>query len=463
MTLPFLQADYGAFDTKFLGVCLRFHVDAPDAFEKLMAIVKHEPSARANLDLHSLHELAFASVLDHEFRHLHDFVLSTHGNKIFRLRLAAIFHGMQSIGADLRLLPVPTPLLRWSRLTENERRSQEELWGRQVLSVDCLDPATLAVAAINYEQIRKCMVAETEIQPIDLYEASAVLAQVFAIDRIAGEASALLFFNEILGGGVPSRYVRVLTLLCKLWRGLGRDVDLQEFGAVVSWSLLGTFGKRPTDDHPTRRFLRLLNHLKLKKVCNFDRRLNDLYAEWDAALGYVSIETAIRENSAANAQLASVFNSVPPNHGDALFRVIAESCREGMRVLIEANEAMASLYLACPESYVYPDAYIDNDRKIRAPVRFDFLGMGYRSDALRRYGFEVDVEIAEPNSSEKVALTASLHPDGPNALDGHVASSVAINIMMCDYLLSDLSRYDLDFRLARQKLREIGVATLELL
>ncbi|MGF6792804.1 hypothetical protein [Paraburkholderia sp. 35.1] len=463
MTLPFLQADYGAFDTKFLGVCLRFHSDAPDSFEKLLALVTGEPSAHANFDHESLHDLAVASVLDHEFRHLHDFVLSTHGNKIFRLRLAAFFNGMQSIGAGFSVLPVPTPLLRWSRLTEEERRSQEQLWAQQVLPLDRLDAAALAQAAKNYAQIRRCMVAESEIQPVDLYEASAVLAQVFAIDRIAGKKSALMFLKEIVNGSVPSRYVRVLRSLFTLWRKLGRDADAHEFAAVVSWSLLGTFGKQPDDDPPTQRFFRLLEHLTREQACDFGCGLKDLYAGWDAALGYVSIEEAIRENGAANEEFARWFDSVPPDSGDTLFRAITETCREGIQTLIAANNAVASVYLANPDSYVYPDAYIDSGRNLLAPVRVDFLDMGYRSDALRGCGFEVDVEILDSQSREQVALTATLHPNGPNAIDGRVASRVAIQLMVSDYLFSDLSRDDWDFRLARQKLREIGVATLELL
>ncbi len=463
MALPFLQADYGVFDTKFLGVCLRYHASAPDAFERFLALVKGEPLALAGLDHASLHDLAVASVLDHEFRHLHDFVLSPHGNKIFRLRLAAIFHGMQSIETDLRLAPVPTPLIRWSRMTAHERRASEHMWRRPVLSLDSLDPDTLGAAEKNYAQILACLVSESEIQSVDLYEASAMLVQVYAIYRIAGQKAADLFYAGLLGGAVPTRYVRVLHLLSKVWRKLGRDIDLREFGAIVSWSLLGTFGKRPTDDLPTRRFLRLLIHFTQEPACDFNRSVKEIYADWDTALGYVSIEQAIHENAVANDALALLFNNVPPDQGDTLFRVVAGVCREGIQALIAANKAMAALYRASPESYVYPDAYIDNTEKIGASIRFDFLDMAYRSDALRRRGFDVDVEIAEPHSGVDFAVTAYLHPGGNNAIDGRVASRVALNLTACDFLFSDMSRDDMDFRLARQQLRTMGIETRELL
>jgi hypothetical protein len=307
------------------------------------------------------------------------------------------------------------------------------------------------------------MVGQSEIQPVDLYEASALLVQAFAIERIAGDASALRFLNEILRGAAPARYVRVLALLCAFWRKLGRDIDLQEFGTVISWSLFGTFGKRPGDDHPTRRFLRLLDLFRRAGAPDFDGKLRDLYSEWDAALGYLSIEDAIRENAAANGELAAMFDRVPAECGDKLFRVIAQSCRLGIHALVTANKAMADRYLESPESYVFPDRYVDDGNKIQASIRFDFLQMGYRSDHLRSLGFEINVETRDPQSGEEVALSASLHPTGPNAIDGEVASRVALHIMICDYLLSDLSRHDMDFRLARQKLREIGVTTLELL
>jgi hypothetical protein len=50
--------------------------------------------------------------------------------------------------------------------------------------------------------------------------------------------------------------------------------------------------------------------------------------------------------------------------------------------------------------------------------RFDFLGMGYRSDALRDRGFEIDGEVPDTQSGENVAVSASLRLSGPNAIDG---------------------------------------------
>jgi hypothetical protein len=460
---PFLQTEYGGFDTRFLGVTLRFHSSAPGELARFLALA-FEPASRVRhrFDAESLQDLAMVSVLEHETRHLHDYVLSPHGNAIFRRRVAAMLYGMRAFGV-LRNCSVAVPLVQWRRMSGEQRRTQQEIWDEPVVGMDGMDEDELRRAAQCYETIRNDLVAPGEFQPVDLYEASAVLAQTVAIESMLGQAGAARFLGAVLRGELPVRYVRVIRTIVSLWeRKGGRPPDLRELSAVTSWALLGASHLKDEDDPPTRRLLRLLEHFIRNGLPDLDRELRDAFAAWDTALGYRSVRDVLADNALANRNLAAQLASAETNGSDGLATTVVETCRRGIDCLIGANETMARLYTDDPDEYVDPDRYFTSRRKLDGPVRLDFVGGVVRQETLPT-GFEIYSALGDPATGRSGVRTALLCLRTPGAIDGQVAITVASHLMLFDYILSDLNRQDPDFDLARQQLQAAGIRTLELL
>src|SRR5262249_2557601 len=80
--------------------------------------------------------MAEMTVLEHELRHFHDFLLSPYGQMLFRWKLQAWFNGFQALVLLLRAADqsgancLPIPVARWCRMTEEKRRAQIMQWDR---------------------------------------------------------------------------------------------------------------------------------------------------------------------------------------------------------------------------------------------------------------------------------------------------------------------------------------------
>src|SRR5687768_6984442 len=118
MSTPEIQADYGGFDPKFLGVTVRFEGSRPWNWHTFMMVHSSEPDkvlAEANAALakgtaEAFDHVSVGTVLNHELRHFHDFLLSPIGNRIFRLRLMALINGVFALAISTdqeAYLPVP--------------------------------------------------------------------------------------------------------------------------------------------------------------------------------------------------------------------------------------------------------------------------------------------------------------------------------------------------------------------
>src|SRR5260221_3708 len=97
MALPGIQQDFGGFDPKFLGVTIK--IASGENWQSVKSqmegrdpetefILAHPPRKAFEL-------LSLATVLSHEFRHFHDFLVSPFGAEIFRSRIMALVNAQQ--------------------------------------------------------------------------------------------------------------------------------------------------------------------------------------------------------------------------------------------------------------------------------------------------------------------------------------------------------------------------------
>ena len=127
--MPTVQRDFGGFDSKFLGVSVRieserfFHI-----LDELATTGAIDPSLVSRSEPQQGFEaVSAASVITHEARHFHDFLIAPAGAAILALRLLAYLNAIQFLSAmrdgeiwkTANCLPIPLP--RWCMKAPEER------------------------------------------------------------------------------------------------------------------------------------------------------------------------------------------------------------------------------------------------------------------------------------------------------------------------------------------------------
>lgn len=483
-----IQQDFGGFDPKFLGVTLRFSAQSPESWElyRQLSVAADDPAqlvAMGNEALKLPEAKAFevfslGTVLFHETRHFHDFLLSPYGNRLFRLRLMAAANGTQVMGdlkkAGTKFLPVPLP--RWRRKSPAERARIAARW-RKIYGVEqrfeefdlaAGDTTTLAeqtesAYARIADQLKNPRTerAGVSLQPSDLFEASAILAQFQHIYSVFGEPHARLFLQVILNEPSALAYAKVVRLLDDLWKNAGLPLDPAAMSAVVSWTMFGDYEQDRWEACPSERFVKLYGYLVDAGPPAPGTNAGVLFEEWTEALGVRPIARALEGNAASNEKLVVKF--------DQLFRGnwadVFPDLMEGARCLAKAHKHMAVRLLHNPDGYVRPYEYGEKAHEwVAAPVAVQFTGgaMLVRNDALRG----ATIHKARVRDAEHLmVMRMNLDEQTPRVrlIDGAIAQGLSDVITMTDFLFAEFNRDDPDFELVRQTLEKAGIFPLELL
>jgi hypothetical protein len=309
MSAEIIQADFGGFNPRFVGISLK--LNSYEAFQILYDFLTSEapPSGEPS----SLQEIATKSVLDHEIRHYHDFLISPYSSQLFRMRLQALVNGVQALNRmpQLEANCLPAPLSRWLVMGEAERAAQLEDWRVFTQSSGCpewrpvvvpfrsgealltdLPPMIadirrlpvqqqfdlyLEVAVRGYLRIEQITqgfgdtARHPELRPCNVYEATALTAQIVSIYQSQGLLPAVQFIKYLLESNLGyallwQRFLQMALLLEKQ-RHPGIDEGMLVFNALPSimvmgvWCLLGNYQLESTKACPTVRFENLLLHL----------------------------------------------------------------------------------------------------------------------------------------------------------------------------------------------------------
>ena len=483
-----IQPDYGGFDPKYFGVTLRFSAEDSsswDLFNELRSasdqpakILEMGNAALKGSTARAFEVFSVASVLLHEVRHFHDFLLSPYGNRIFRLRLMAAINGYQAAGyAKTTHSFVPCPIPAWTRKDQVERGAQASIWRTMLRSKQRFeDYEHVPEAAPLFEQTELAynrikdqlhnpdsVGNSVSFQPSHVFEGSAVLAQWQHIYSVFGLEHSELFINVLLNEPSAQPYSAALSLLKTVWDGTAVPLDSALMSAAIQWSLMGDFSSDGWSACPTLRFSRLLDHLRRRGPPAGNVPFNKLFAEWDSTLDVTPVADGFRNNAEANRKLVQkiigIFHQLPVLH-TAIPEVLA-----GAQLLEATHAHMVSKFLADHAGYVRPLAYQNNlDKWIAAPIAIQFVGGGMNMPKHSLGGLKIHKAI-EADGGELMILRYHLDAPTPGVLfvNNETAQKLADLMTLIDFLFAEFKRDDPDFDVTRQVFREEGLLTLEVL
>jgi hypothetical protein len=500
-----LQDDYGGFNPRFLGVSVYY--DSPESYNSVYRFMVGEGDGDEET---GLHDIVLRSVMDHEARHYHDFLLSPYSIAIFRIRLMALANAVQALSTakeiDGDVLPVP--ITRWALMSETARDDAEAGWRQDLgrparavgipawtredlgdagapgasVPVDALSDVEkfeayvemAARAYVRIDQLTQGFAATDDrpyLRPVYVHEASALTVQLAAVHAAQGEWEAVQFVDFLLNAELPQARMWVLVYqlasqLERMWsRESGPFAGIRRILSITTWAMLGDYDEERQNACPVGRLMALLERV----VADPDDRgmsgdvddpddLGRMWDRWDKELGTVSwrdslsrLVASTQRGIEAYRELASKWkgeSGVPEHMIRALERVLHDQ-----RVIAAAVEADPRV-MAVAESYVGHDGRLPNP-----DVRIEYRGFALESPqdlpgrAVTRAG--PDGRVYATGS----VIPSDLHdPERLAALDDKLRAENVIE--WCDFAFSSLSVPDHVVASSRRGIQEVSAKTV---
>lgn len=348
----FYQDDFGGFSPLFPGVTIRIASQA--AYDEFVSFLTSDVLPRDRKE--PPEPIFMRSVVEHEIRHYHDFLLGSYNGMLFRSRLEAVLNATEALHriADLPGEVLPLPLGRWMTLSVDERTAQLEEWaqfsadgrrpvpvGVPFMTADALleqqEPGLYAMedmgdrgdrededaektfsvpavlAARGYARLQELMHGDASryrhlINPAHIQEVLALTVQLGAVLQAQGEQQARTFVDFALNDpGLPAgRLWHLLLGMSAKWIP-GVPVREDEFGVVLAasfqvmaigtWTLLGAYTREGGAASPAERLKMLMVHLGADKGAkNVALDVAATWDYWDGALGVYPWRTSLRES-----------------------------------------------------------------------------------------------------------------------------------------------------------------------
>ncbi|MBA2660534.1 MAG: hypothetical protein H0U72_13645 [Nitrosospira sp.] len=349
----FYQDDFGGFNPRFGGVTIRIASQA--AYDEFVSFLTSE-TLPGNKE-EPLGPILMRSVMEHELRHYHDFLLGSYNAMLFRSRLQAVLNGIKALRA-VKELPgdvFPLPLSRWMTLTAEERDALLEEWA--AFSIGGKAPVVVPVPIVPEEELLRprdpeshaiedddpaaafSLAAEYAVRgyagipvaaegtkgsnvpaylhlltPANIQEVLALNVQLRAIFRAQGEKQARAFARFFLNGSTlpPARLWRLLLDASLRWQSgeaEGEDDDELErllaasfqVMTIGTWTLLGSHITEDGSASPAARLTNLLKHLLMDRAevntaQDSAPGVSATWDYWDTALGLNSWRTSLNES-----------------------------------------------------------------------------------------------------------------------------------------------------------------------
>ena len=199
----FYQDDFGGFNPRFGGVTIRIASQA--AYDEFVSFLTSETLPGDKEE--PLGPILMRSVMEHELRHYHDFLLGSYNGMLFRGRLEAVLNGIKALRA-VKELPgdvFPLPLSGWMTLTTQEREARLEEWA--AFSVDGKAPVVIPVPIVSREELLRPRDTVIHVIEDDNPAAAFSLAAEYAVRGYTGIHEAA---EEMKGSNAPA-YLHLLT------------------------------------------------------------------------------------------------------------------------------------------------------------------------------------------------------------------------------------------------------------
>jgi hypothetical protein len=388
-----IQLDYGGFDPTFLGITIRFGtLSAWEAFDTFANTA--EPVSFSDLPENMRFEaLATVSVVSHEARHFHDFMLSPYSARIFRLRIQSLINLLgllpHLLNKDSNCLFVP--LSKWSVLSPEARaryvgglppKSDGQQW--KAVPIPVLKPADdqevpsgsrlvswqespeklLQAAILLQNRIAdltynpKTVVHGKSLQPWQLFELSGLVVQLEDLYHTYGPAETEFFLRR-LAGAEKNPYGGMLALAFVLADKFRRPFDARLTSAMAFWSFMGSYEKDGWNACPTERFVRLWDLISRDGFPAYTSDLMLLLNNWSSRLQLSTVEEGLVETetliSAFAGKVAEVFSNYKSTFTSKEFGKLIVQIVQGVQ---KSNQHMVKIFRDDPWGYVAADQYL---------------------------------------------------------------------------------------------------------
>lgn len=505
-----VQLDYGGFDPSFIGVTLRF--------SSSKAWTTFEASRRTDspLDLanrqgeDAFEALAVTSVVSHEVRHFHDFLLTPYSSRVFKLRVKALIYVVQAlpflVEGEGNCFPVPIP--RWCCLTEAERLREisflpprpDGLPWRPIdlplmQGIDLAGPRQGRLDSQSRDDVvrqilQRVMEIEEQIgqltfnpetvgqrssfQPWQILELSGILVQIQDLWQTYGLDHTQLFVDH-LSSAKGNPYSTLLSLVAEMWSRGGSPLDWIGASAVATWSLLGSYEKDGWRACPTVRFIRLWRYLSENGLPRTSFDVVSLLELWSARLGLSSVADGLNETRKTFSQLVTLLERFerqsPP--GSLLSTGYIPLLLRVAGGVAKASGHMIDRFLANPADYVNPRKYLESaDQFVNPALRVMFEGGGITipgcstlKDAVRDLELRQHLVQWAADSPAGYVIASMIAPyalsDYAFVERGDVAELGTL-IGLADFLFADSARARFDVQQAgRAFFGEAGIVPVE--
>jgi hypothetical protein len=503
MTLPAgIQRDFGGFDPKFLGITLR--VGSERATRLILTDPEARDSVRADQLLAEPEDQAFETLslltaFAHEHRHFHDFLLAPFGLLVFRRRVSALVNAMQvlaelhsaEVRRDYDVLPVP--FSKWCAKQPEERARLIEGWkldadrGRGVLPLPTLDEEHGGLTQTEFEPrvgpgffAKQVLVTIKQYEffdrtfggtnplllPRHISEASALLVQAQDIWNAFG-VDCLNLFLRTLSDAAEAPYGRSLAMMNKVLAAGGAQLHADRMSEIAVWSLLGDVGRDPDRSRAPVRFAVLGSHLMKNGYPNADRGVAEIFAEWDETLGYPPTLEGLRRSIEDGEGFVERLSGIAAEHEQR--PAIAEPFLEAaeMSAMFQAaRRAAIERFLADPDSYVHPEAYLEGTRDYPSPplvVEIEGGALAFDDDPPKG-GYQMLKGFVDEDGVQRALAIVAPHDDsGPTAIGRDLALRLRDRFATADVLFSPHAVDPLDFTICRDRLAESGFTVRQVL
>ena len=411
MALPGIQQEYGGFDPRYLGVTLRFGNSRTwDLWNSDGAL--HPSVVLAKPRDEAFESMSLATVVTHETRHFHDFLLTPYGNLLFRYRLMALLNGSVVL-SEIRQRStreqwncVPVPISVWCRKGPEERERTVRQWnalpgGRVWRPVQlpfltgetAADLTPVASAGPDDEFFTRALMEtmrnygcidelvrnpRTEgrgvpYQPCHILELSGIIVHIQAVANLYGE-EAVRLFQEVLSedSGIP--YLVILRGLAELCRQANRPIDCRQMNEVMIWSLLGNHELDGWRACPTVRFSYLYNSWKETGLPRDQKTVMEIFEEWSERAGMATVRSSLSRTLEHNRRLVDQLDRQLTERKEYA-KFFAGGPTNCLHAWLKATEHTINSFLSDPEAYTWPDEYLENlGAFVNPPVRYQFDG-----------------------------------------------------------------------------------------
>lgn len=386
-----VQEDFGGFDPRFPGITVSVrnqrvwdHLEA-----RLTGSLPSVPPIESSPEL-AYEALCASSVIYHEARHFHDFLLSPYSATILRLRSTLAANCAQLlpflIGGDENLIPVPLPV--WVELDERQRAQQlasftilepaprvpnlprlqmslqDKVHGLHELDLEHPHARSAFIAQLGdtYNSLRKLSFSEAvsrggnTFQSWQVFELSALLVQAQAIWTEHGAVECEHFFESTISSATP--YGDVLRATKNLWDRCSAPFDLRTAIGMTVWSYCGDLEEDGARSAPLVRFAALYAHFLKSGVPPAGVDINTLMKQWSAATGLCEPGLALERDAARFDRFRAL---LARQHRTSHYGPLLEKSRilEVVDSLASAKALARKAFVEEPEIFVGPLEYLN--------------------------------------------------------------------------------------------------------